>query len=147
MRTIALRIGILAVIGIAALVLRPFIMGNAGDLKVGECFDDPGEVQTVEDVQHHPCTDPHTGEVVYVGDLTAAKDAPYPSDADLQTLVGAACIPAFNAYTGRDFDTDTEWTMGYFTPVAADWANGDRSVVCYATKIDTSPTSSSIRKT
>ena len=146
-RNIVLRLGILAVIGIAVVILRPFIMGNAGDLKLGECFDDPGEVQSVEDVQHHPCTDPHTAEVVYVGTLTAAKDAPYPSDAQLQTMVGATCIPAFNVYTGLDFDTDTEWTMGYFTPHAEDWGNGDRSVVCYATRIDATATSTSIKGT
>lgn len=145
--TIALRVGILAVIGVAALILRPFIMGDAGDLKVGECFDEPGEVQTVEQVQHHPCTDQHTGEVVYVGNLTAANDAPYPSGTELQAMVGLACIPAFDSYTGLDFETDTEWTLGYLTPLAADWGNGDRSVVCYATRIDATATSTSIKKT
>ena len=147
MRTIALRVGILAVIGIAVVILRPFIMGSAGDLKVGECFDDPGALQTVEQVQHHPCTDPHTGEVVYVGNLTAPSNAPYPSDSDLQNMVGAACIPAFNVYTGLDFDADPEWTMGYFTPLSADWGNGDRSIVCYAVRIDSAATSTSLKKT
>lgn len=147
LRTIALRIGIIAAIGVGFLVLRPFLMGGAGDLKVGECFDEPvGDVQTVEEVQHHPCSDPHTGEVIYVGNLATAENAPFPSDAEMETMVGGVCIPAFNVYTGLDFQSDQEWTLGYFTPVEADWGTGDRSIVCYAVRIDATPTSTSIKK-
>jgi len=41
MRGLAIRIGIVAVILVGALILRPFISGGAGDLNVGDCFDPP----------------------------------------------------------------------------------------------------------
>ena len=53
MRNIAMRLGLLGVIGVGALVARPFLSGNVGDLKVGDCFDEPTIGQTVDDVQHH----------------------------------------------------------------------------------------------
>src|SRR5262245_10627607 len=43
---------------------------NAGDLQVGECFDDPGSVEEVSDVQRHPCTEEHSAEVFFVGSMT-----------------------------------------------------------------------------
>jgi hypothetical protein len=145
-RTIALRVGLLAAVGVGALVARPFLTGGAADLKLGECFDAPVAAETVEDVQHHPCTDAHTGEVVFVGNLPAAEGAPYPDDAALDQQIGTLCIPAFNTYTGLDFETDPTWTLGYFVPLEEDWNNGDRSVSCYATRLDDAPTTGSIKK-
>jgi hypothetical protein len=145
-RSIALRVGLLAAVGVGALIARPFLTGGAADLKLGECFDAPVAAETVEDVQHHPCTDAHTGEVVFVGNLPAAEGAPYPDDVTLDQQIGTLCIPAFNEYTGLDFETDTTWTLGYFVPLEADWKNGDRGVSCYATRIDDAPTTGSIKK-
>ena len=56
MRGILIRVGIIAVIGLGALILRPFISGNAGDLNIGDCFELPSaSAETIKDVQHHPC--------------------------------------------------------------------------------------------
>jgi hypothetical protein len=47
-------------------LLRDFISGNVGDLKVGDCFDPPAlaaKDAVVKDVQHHPCSERHGGEV------------------------------------------------------------------------------------
>ncbi len=145
MRNIAMRLGLLGVIGVGALVARPFLSGNVGDLNVGDCFDEPTIGQTVEDVQHHPCTDAHTGEVVFLHDLPDAKDVVYPSDTEFATRIDALCVPAFDAYTGLDFQSDPTWTMGYFTPTSEGWAGGDRGVTCYAARIDSKPTTTSIK--
>ena len=146
MKSIAMRIGIIALIGVGTLVARPFLSGGAADLKVGECFDPPTTVgETVDDVQHHPCTDAHGGEVFFVGDLAAADDAPYPTDAAIETEAAALCTPAFDAYTGLDFVTDPDWTFGYLSPTTESWADGDRGIICYAARIDGATTTTSIR--
>ena len=69
---------IVVIVLVVAFVFRDRLSGNAGDLAVGDCFDAPTlDGQTVSDVQHHPCTEPHTGEVFAVVTNPAA-DAAYP---------------------------------------------------------------------
>ena len=64
-------------IGVFALggyLLRDYLSGSAGDLKVGDCFDVPSfETQsaTVKDVQHHPCSELHSGEVFFLENVPA----------------------------------------------------------------------------
>ena len=146
MQSFALRIGFFVVIGIGALVARPFLMGNVGDLKVGECFDLPAATETIEDVQHHPCTDAHDAEVFFVGTLATGPSTPYPDDDALGSMVQPVCTPAFDAYTGLSAETDPTWTYGAFVPLEPDWANGDRDLMCYANRMDDKPTSASIKK-
>jgi hypothetical protein len=145
-RNIAIRVGLLALVGVGALVLRPFLTGNVGELKVGDCFDVPNVTQTVEDIQHHPCTEAHGGEVFFVGKHAAPKDAPYPADSVLTAEIEAACSPAFQAYTGLDAETDPTWAYAYFYPIGEGWAAGDRGFICYATKVDGTTTTTSIKK-
>lgn len=146
MRSIGIRLGIIAVIVIGFVVLRPFLTGSAGSLSVGDCFDEPTSTTgTVEDVQHHPCTDSHTAEVVFVGNFAPATDA-YPADADFRTFFEGSCGPAFDSYTGLAFVTDTTYDMSAFTPTAEGWTKGDRKVTCYAVRIDKGPMTQSIKK-
>lgn len=143
MKTIAFRLGIVGLIAVGGLLLRPLLAGNAGDLKVGECFDEPATLEAVEDVQHHPCTDPHTSEVFLVMDVPDA--ASYPTDAAFEGMVQASCVPAFDTYTGLDFATDPDWTIGYFVPTPESWSSGDRGLICYTIRIDGAPTSASLK--
>ena len=145
MRTIAIRLGLLGAIGVGAFIAQPFLSGNVAELKVGECFDVPTVTETVEDVQHHPCTDAHGGEVFFVSEHVAANDAPYPADSILTNEIVAACDPAFLAYTGMAA-TDPTWSYGYFYPVAEGWADGDRGYICYAARVDETVTNTSIKK-
>lgn len=146
MRGWAIRIGIIALIAVGAFVLRPFITGNAGDLDVGDCFDPPSaETQTVNGVQHHPCTDLHGGEVVYKGKMDDAGSAP--TTAQLEQWVTDKCFPAYQTYTGNDILVSADLTMGYFSPTTEGWGKGDREVICYATRIDDAKTQGSLKKT
>jgi hypothetical protein len=146
MRSLGIRIGIVVLIVVAGLLLRPFLTGNAGDLKVGECFDIPKDTATtVKDVQHHPCTDTHGGEVVFVGKMTGADDA-YPDEAARFQFVSANCVPAFSTYTGTDFAGQSTWDIGWFSPIAEGWKKGDRGVSCYAYRVDGTTTKASIKK-
>jgi hypothetical protein len=145
MRSMALRLGLLAAIGIGGVALAPYLMGDVADLKVGDCFDPPTEEVEVAEVQRHPCTDAHTGEVIYVGTYPGADDAPFPGDQAFLDHIRTVCVPAFEAYTGLDYESDPTWDFGFFTPTAAGWAQGDRGISCHASRIDGATTSGSLR--
>ena len=138
------RIGIVALIAIGGFIFQDRLTSNAGDLAVGHCFDEPTGVEEVSDVQRHPCNEAHTSEVVFVGDLPGSEDV-YPSDEDMAAFFDANCVPAFNAYTGRDYQSDSELDMGSFIPTAEGWKDGDHEMTCYAIRIDGATTSLSLK--
>ena len=140
-----IRIAIVAVIVIGGLIFRDRLSGSAGDLKVGDCFDDPQGVTTVKDVQHHPCNETHTSEVVFVGDVPG-ESSTYPGDAGFVSWAVSNCTPAFAAYTGVDIAAQEVLDMSYFFPLESGWSRGDRTVTCYAFRIDNKPVTSSFRK-
>ena len=143
MRSIALRFGIIAAIAIGAAGCG-LLGGNANDLAVGECFDPPADIEgTVTDVTKHPCVEAHGAEVVFVGDFTPATDT-YPTS--FQDFYSSTCAPAFNTYTGLDFDSDTTYNMAAFKPTTESWDTGDRRVICYAFRIDGATMNASIKK-
>jgi hypothetical protein len=143
---IGIRLAIIAVIALGGFLLRDRLSGNAGDLQVGDCFDAPTtEGIDVGDVPHHPCTEGHTAEVILVKDYDGA-DTTYPTDDAWLGFVSGNCVPAFNAYTGIDYETDVVFEMGYFTPNLEGWDGGDREVSCYAIRIDRAPMNASIKR-
>ncbi|MCI0345386.1 MAG: septum formation family protein [Chloroflexi bacterium] len=143
MRGLLLRVGVIAVIVVGGLILRDRLSGSAGDLRVGDCFDQPVAAQNVDDVQHHPCTDPHTAEIIFVGDHPD-QDA-YPSLNSFDSFVLDRCVPAFESYTGRDWATDTELDMAYFYPTSEGWPEGDHEVSCYVVRIDSGTMNASVK--
>jgi hypothetical protein len=138
-----IRGGIVAAIVVAGLVFRDRLSGNAGDLKVGDCFDDPGAVSEITDVQHQPCTDAHDSEVIFVGDYPA-QDA-YPPDEAFSTFAEQQCVPAFEAYVGRDYETDTEYEFGFYYPASESWSDSDHEVACFVYRIDGAKMTSSVK--
>jgi len=144
-RGLLIRIGIIAALILGGFLIKQFVSGSASDLSVGDCFDPPTTAgQTVKDVQHHPCTDLHGGEVIFVGKFTGLTD--FPTDDQVQQFISDNCLPAYTAYTGTDlFDTDGA-DLGYFSPTSDGWTKGDRGVICYATRLDNAPTKGSVRK-
>lgn len=145
MRSIAMRFGLLAALGIGGLAAAPYLMGSVADLAVGDCFDPPTEESVVAEVQRHPCSDAHSGEVIYVGSYPTADDASFPGDAAFIDHIRAVCVPAFEAYTGLDYESDPTWDFGYFTPTADGWAEGDKGISCHVTRIDGAATTGSVR--
>ncbi len=144
MRGIGIRLAIIAVIAVGGFLLRDRLSGNAGDLQVGDCFDAPTtQGVEVDDVAHHPCTEPHTAEVVLVADYQGGSA--YPTDPEWFQFIDTNCVPAFNAYTGLDYMSDVVFEMGFFTPTAEGWDSGDKEVSCYAIRIDRAPMSASIK--
>jgi hypothetical protein len=144
MRGWIIRIAIVGAIAVGALVFRDRLSGNAGELKLGDCFDDPAGVSEVNDVQHHPCTDAHTAEVVYLGKMTGANET-YPTDPAVEDWVASNCVPAWSGYTGKNVETDEVLTLGWYQPTNEGWSKGDRDIICYAGRIDGAAMSSSVK--
>ena len=145
MRSIAIRLAIVGVIALGGFLFRDRLSGNAGQLSVGDCFDVPAGEDVIDDVQHHPCSDQHEAEVVLVEDYVGGEGATYPSDATWDAFVASKCVPAFNAYTGLDYETDRTLGIGYFTPTQEGWDDGDHEVICYIARIDDGPMTGSVK--
>lgn len=146
LRPIIIGIVVIAVV-VGAFVINALGPKAVGDLKVGDCFDVPtlaSESDTVDTVQHHACTQGHTGEVIFVGDYTGGTGV-YPAVSDFDTFVGNACKPAFQAYVGANLDSSPDLSIGYFYPLSDGWSNGDRSVTCYAVRNDNGPMTTSVK--
>jgi hypothetical protein len=141
--SIAIRLVIIAVIVIGGIIFRDRLSGNATDLRIGDCFDDT-EALEIKDVQHHPCTEAHTAEVVLVTDHTAAKGSAYPSVADFSNWADNTCIPAILSYVGPNADL-ASLDYAFLYPKESDWSDGERQMICYVTRLDRGTMSQSVR--
>jgi hypothetical protein len=122
---------ILVVIVAVAVIFRDRISGNASELQVGDCFDAPtAESQTVTDVQHHPCTEAHSGEVFAIVTNPAVGSAPYPDRTARLSFAADQCAAPFLAYVGTPMDSST-LDIAYFGPTEEGWGKGDRVFTCY----------------
>lgn len=114
---------------------------GASSLAAGDCLILPSEDQ-FDDVRRLDCTEPHDGEVVFVG---AHPGSSYPPEEDFSSYVEAQCLPAFAEYTGSDYESQEVLEVGWFTPTERAWDDGDREVTCYLTPVDGARTSQSYR--
>jgi hypothetical protein len=99
-------------------------VADAASTDVGSCLRAPGgdaSLATVAD-----CAGKHDGEVYSVDTLGGTAWPGYDqTDSDADDL----CYGGFAAYVGRSFE-DSEYDYGYFLPDQAEWAAGERRVVC-----------------
>jgi hypothetical protein len=125
-------IGLVAIISIGAIVFRDVLPGDGGGLKVGDCFDVPTSDE-IDHLQHHPCTEAHDGEVIFVGDLTGTDT--YPTAAGFDSWVKTECAgTAFQDYVGDSFEARKDVDLGYFPPKKGRWnRDRDRVMICYLT--------------
>lgn len=137
---------VIVVIVLVVIAVKMFLPTDANSLQVGQCFDPPTTEGTVTGVKDGPCNQPHKAEVVFVGDFSPATDS-YPITLAFQSFYSSTCTPAFNTYTGLDFESDTTYDMAAFKPTTDGWSSGDRKVICYAVRHDDAPMTKSIKKT
>ena len=79
-----------------------------------------------------PCTQQHLAEVFFAGNAWPESQTAYPGDKAVLAQAYKRCLTAFSMYDGID-PTDSAFTATYTHPDdAADWAAGDRLVVCVA---------------
>jgi hypothetical protein len=129
---IGIRIAVVGVIVVGGFLFRDYLTGGADDLRVGDCFEEPAAAQTIEDVQHKPCGDPHDNEVIHVAEYPASADTAEPSDDAYELFIYNTCGPVFASYTGLDLLTSETLSLAYYVPASDAWADGNRKVICYA---------------
>lgn len=97
------------------------------DLRVGDCYDlkDP-TADEVEQVIARPCAEEHQYELFFIGDVPGTT---FPDAAAFEGFVGANCLPAFEAFVGRDY-ADSELDINWLSPTNIGWRLGDRTVQC-----------------
>ncbi|HJP89512.1 MAG TPA: septum formation family protein [Candidatus Limnocylindrales bacterium] len=117
---------------------------DADNLKVGTCFDEPAAGKDFSTVEKHECTEPHDAEVVFVTEYTDQSDT-LPIKLTMDSFVGDACVPAIELYTGRVAEDIQELGMGYITPNADGWKDGDRTITCYVYNLDASKLTTSVK--
>lgn len=142
MSGVLLRVGVIGAILLGGFIFRDHLTGAATDLKIGDCFDEPGTVEVTE-VQHRPCTDPHDGEIMWVGDYP--DPGSYPGEEAFDAFVGANCVPTYQTYLGRDYRTDTEFDIGLFYPLPEGWEDGDHEITCYIYRLDKAKLTNSVK--
>jgi hypothetical protein len=144
---------LVVVVGVIAggyYLFRDQLSGSVTELATGDCFDEPGGTSTVttevDDVQHRPCTQAHDAEVFFVVDHPAAKNAAYPTREERQQFVAERCLPVFQTYTGRTFESAVELDLAWFYPTTDGWTSkNDREFTCYTKKLDGSKLTSSVK--
>lgn len=124
--------GVWAVAGIVALVvLASTALGGfegtvrqAGSTTPGTCLDRADDSTGVARVV--PCSEPHDGEVYAVVQL---PESPWPGEGDLDDAAMDGCQDRYEPYLGRGYYS-SDFDYGWFAPDAAEWAAGERRVVC-----------------
>lgn len=146
MRIVGIGFIVVVLVGAAiiGLVFRDQLTGAATELRVGDCFDQPADMEEVTDVQHRPCTEPHDAEVFVVRDYEGASD--YPTMVAFENWVDDQCTgDAFAEYVGAAYDSREDVGAGYFYPLEDGWRQGDHEMVCYLVPTDGGRVSTSYR--
>jgi hypothetical protein len=112
------------------------IAGSYEAIDVGECFDFPDALRVAA---VKACDEPHEGEMFVVDAPLGLDedDAPYPTDAEWQTLAEEICTPAFGEYTGTSIDDQADLSYSIIYPGAAEWEDvAARTMSCAIVSAD-----------
>jgi hypothetical protein len=142
---IGLRLAIVGVLAVGGILFRDRLSSTPNDLRVGDCFEEPAAMESIEDVQHQPCTEPHDAEVIFAAENPTPKGAPVLSDEEHYAYAEVNCLPAFSAYTGLELLSQEVLDMGYMVPADDSWRDGDRKVICYVLRLDGTTMTQSVR--
>ncbi|HUQ43781.1 MAG TPA: septum formation family protein [Candidatus Limnocylindria bacterium] len=115
----------------------------ADSLEVGQCIDLPTSAE-FSTVTKRECTVAHDAEIVLNVEYTESNDS-YPISLTFDRFSEDTCNPAVAAYVG-DAAVDTgEISYGWFYPTSDSWASGDRTVTCYAYRLDEAKLTQSVK--
>lgn len=125
---VILRRGIWVVLGVAiAAGGWLFASDTVEDLKVGDCFVDPGH-GLINDVDIIDCAEPHDLELFAMVPL-AGMSLAYPGEKAVEENVLEECIDRFPDYVGHPFQTSDFWADSLY-PTEDGWDSGDKTGFC-----------------
>lgn len=123
----------LATVAVLTLVMVVQILASdrtdVTDLEVGECFDFPLEgadgddLEEIGTVETRPCDEPHTAQVVAVGDLNPDRDREFPGDDELVIEVDGRCAVV---------ESDPRFGVLPIVPTRSTWDGRGGRYVCVA---------------
>ena len=133
------------VIAVIVAVLAFFISQNAraGELAIGQCFDEPASDTGITTVVKHACTEAHDAEVFHVAEYDQGDS--YPISLSISSFIDDTCVPVFATYVGTSFEEATEYDLGYFYPDREAWEGGDRTFTCYVKRVDEAKLTQSVK--
>jgi hypothetical protein len=101
------------------------------DLRVGDCLRPDGDPKSeLTEIHAVPCEEPHTQEVFALPDYEGEAGDVYPGESEIRRFADAACLEAFERYTGVDY-LDSDLYFSYLHPSLDSWNSGDdRTIVC-----------------
>lgn len=102
---------------------------SVSTLRAGDCIEDPGLVEVIENVESVSCNDPHEVEVFAVVELDEPDGSRFPGADTVYESGMDACLPRFSAYVGSSYEESVYWVDAW-TPVEEGWDRGDREVLC-----------------
>ena len=111
--------------------------GNVFDLAVGQCFNDPEELEVVIDIDVVPCEEPHHYEVYAVVSLDSTTGYgfytagfPYPGDSIIDRIADAECLERFDAFVGLPYPYSI-LEISSWRPSRESWeVLHDRKIIC-----------------
>ena len=96
-------------------------------------------------MQHHPCTESHTAEVVFLGEMTG-DNSTYPTDDQVRPVRGdelPAGVHVVHRPRRRDGDRADD---GYYRPDQGRLGQGRAaSEICYVYRVDNQPMTQSVK--
>jgi hypothetical protein len=115
---------------------------SADDLAIGTCFDVPTET-SVSTVTKHACTEAHDAEVFH--NVEYPNQDSYPISFNFSNFASDTCAPVFGTYVGQAYEENEDLDVGFFYPTSDSWGDGDRTVTCYAFRVDRAKLSQSVK--
>ena len=106
--------------------------GNVFELKVGECFDDPENMDQVSDVELIDCEQPHDNEVYALFDM---PEGDFPGVSVVEAAALEGCYDAFEPYVGIDYASSV-LDFNWLSPTPSSWEAGDQEIICIAYDLD-----------
>lgn len=102
--------------------------GSVQQFTVGQCVNDPvvaedgqQEVGTLPIVD---CSEPHTGEVFFVQELSGDS-----VPADVAAQADEVCAANFESFIGLPYEESSLYLTSLY-PTSGSWEQGDRQIVC-----------------
>jgi putative regulator of septum formation len=120
------------VAAVALVVSAACASGNVFELKVGQCFDDPENMDVVSDVELIDCDKPHDNEVYALFDM---PEGDFPGVSAVETAALDGCYDAFEPYVGIDY-ASSALDFNWLSPTSDSWENGDQEIICIAYDLD-----------
>ena len=96
------------------------------EVRVGDCFNSEDEDE-ISEVDAQPCTEAHEYELFHIATWDGSSE--YPTDDAMSAFVFEECVPAFEEFVGRSYES-SQLDFVHLYPVEEGWNAGDREFQC-----------------